>query len=245
MGGCQSSPFFLFAYRSSAVRSGSVYWLHSSLFTSSVSLIAPLNATPIVVSDRIHWQAAVARTVEALGYETVDVERTAGGLLRVTIDRVSGHVYPTGESPSILIDDCEAVTHQLQYALEVDQVDYKRLEVSSPGLDRPLRKDADYARFVGEAAEITLKTPFQGRKRFRGVLEARTGGWRLVLDENVGLPPDPRVRVSRKAKAAADATVATLDFELNEVREARLVPVVDFKGRANRQERADAETGDL
>jgi ribosome maturation factor RimP len=226
MGGCQSSPFFLFVQR---------------LFFLNAPASSP-------ASWPASWQSAVARTVAALGYDTVDVERSAGGLLRVTIDRLPGHAYPTGESPSVTIDDCEAVTHQLQYALEVDHVDYARLEVSSPGLDRPLRKEADYARFVGEAAEITLKAPFEGRRKFRGLLAARDGGWRLVLDDRVGMPADPRERGRRKTTGQAGAqdaaaTVATLDFELHEVREARLVPVLNFKGRATNEGRTEAAAG--
>jgi ribosome maturation factor RimP len=198
------------------------------------------------VTDRSHWQAAVARTVEAMGYETVDVERSAGGLLRVTIDRVPGRAYPTGESRAVLIEDCEAMTHQLQYALEVDGVDYQRLEVSSPGLDRPLRKESDIARFVGEAAEVTLKAPLQGRRRFRGLLAARDGGWRLVLDDRVGRPRDPRARPSRRAAGTPQVdTVETLDFEWNEVHEAHLVPVLDFKGRAAKAARNETDPGGL
>lgn len=203
------------------------------------------------MTDRSNWQAAVARTVEAMGYETVDVERSAGGLLRVTIDRLPGRSYSTGDSDHVTIDDCEAVTHQLQYALEVDNVAYERLEVSSPGLDRPLRKEADIARFVGEAAEVTLKAPLAGRRKFRGLLAARdNGGWRLLLDDKVGVPPDPRER-SRKSSASkassskagaapAPDTMQTLDFEWNEVRDARLVPVLDFKGRAPTARAAEA-----
>lgn len=196
------------------------------------------------MSDRTNWQAAVARTVEAMGYDTVDVERSAGGLLRVTIDRLPGRSYATGDADHVTIDDCEAVTHQLQYALEVDSVAYERLEVSSPGLDRPLRKESDVARFVGEAAEVTLKAPLAGRKKFRGRLAARDeGGWRLLLDDKVGVPPDPRERSRKSSKAAAEAspdTVQTLDFEWHEVREARLVPVLDFKGRAPAARLAEA-----
>ena len=92
---------------------------------------------------------AIDRTVTGLGYELVDLERTGGGLLRVYIDRVPGHVYPAGESEFVTVDDCEAVTRQLQYVLEVENCDYARLEVSSPGLDRPLKREADYARFAG------------------------------------------------------------------------------------------------
>jgi len=153
---------------------------------------------------------AVENIVTGLNYELVDVERAAGGLLRVTIDRVPGRVYASGGEEFVTVEDCEAVTRQLQYALEVDGVDYARLEVSSPGLDRPLRREADWLRFAGQPVSLTLKAPLQGRKGYRGLLERTEAGWRLVLD-------------GKNDQA--------LDFVLDEVREARLVPVVDFKGR--------------
>lgn len=167
------------------------------------------------------WSQSVEKTVTGLGYELVDVERSAGGLLRVYIDRVPGRAYPTGEHEFVTVEDCEAVTRQLQYALEVDQVDYARLEVSSPGLDRPLKREADYARFAGQLVQVTLKLPFQGRKKFQGTLRGAEGiaedgadsgaGWRLVFNDG---------KVDQE-----------LCFTFDEVREARLVPVLDFKGR--------------
>jgi ribosome maturation factor RimP len=182
------------------------------------------------------WSEALERTVTGLRYDLVDVERSAGGLLRVTIDRLPGEDYPTGPGAFVLVEDCEIVTRQLQYLLEVEGVDYARLEVSSPGLDRPLRKPADWARFVGEEVELTLREAFQGRKKWRGVLMASAVGdgqsWRLVLP---AVKPLSRTAAKKLAKAGepvpASAAEQTLDFNLDEVREARLVPVVDFKGR--------------
>jgi ribosome maturation factor RimP len=185
------------------------------------------------------WSEALERTVTGLRYDLVDVERSAGGLLRVTIDRVPGESYATGAGEFVLVEDCEIVTRQLQYVLEVEGVDYARLEVSSPGLDRPLRKPADWARFVGEEVEVTLREAFQGRKKWRGVLMAGVGvgdaggqTWRLVLP---AVKPLSRTAAKKLAKTGepvpASAAEQTLDFNLDEVREARLVPVVDFKGR--------------
>lgn len=181
------------------------------------------------LGSAVSWQQAIDRAVGALGYEMVDAERSAGGLLRVTIDRVPGRSYETGPGDAITVEDCERVTRQLQYALDVDGVDYARLEVSSPGLDRPLRKPADWDRFAGSEVDLTLRTPFQGRKRWRGVLQPRDAGWRLVL------PPQDKGAAAGAAggkKAAAVTPGEALDFELNEVREARLVPQLNFKGRA-------------
>jgi ribosome maturation factor RimP len=180
------------------------------------------------------WSSAVERTVTGLGFDLVDVERSGGGLLRVTIDRVPGRAYPAGESEFVLVEDCEAVTRQLQYVLEVENADYSRLEVSSPGLDRPLKKLQDFERFVGEQVEITLKQPFQARKKFAGeLLAGEGGGWRIVL------PAAPISKTQAKAGAKPDVE-RVLDFTLDELQEARLVPVLDFKGRRRKADPAAA-----
>jgi ribosome maturation factor RimP len=171
-------------------------------------------------------QQAIVATVSGLGYELVDVERGQRGLLRVTIDRVPGQSYLHGgiadNGEFITVDDCEVVTRQLQYALEVEGLEYARLEVSSPGLDRPLKTDADYRRFAGALVGVTLKAPFEGRKHFQGTLQPAEGergeqgdqAWNLVFMNG--------------------KTEQVLGFTLSEVREARLVPVVDFKGRKSK-----------
>ena len=177
------------------------------------------------------WQASVETTVTGLGYDLVDTERSPRGLLRVFIDHPSDHAidHTPGAAAGafITVEDCEKVTRQLQHVLEVEGCAYERLEVSSPGLDRPLKKAADYQRFVGEQIEVTLKLPFQGRKKYRGVLHALPDGWRLVLAE-----PEAVVKGNKgSGKSAETRSEQALDFSLEEVREARLVPVVDFKGR--------------
>ena len=182
----------------------------------------------------MNWQGAVERTVTGLGYDLVDAEKGAGGLLRVLIDQLPG-LPDAAEEKFITVDDCERVTRQLQHVLEVEGCAYERLEVSSPGLDRPLKKPADYARFVGEQIELTLKLPFKGRKKYQGELEALGDGWRLVLSSKT-LPPTRAAKraASQQAASANGGAVGSdlaLDFLLDEVREARLVPVVDFKGR--------------
>lgn len=194
------------------------------------------------------WQAAIDRTVQGMGYDLVDVEKTPGGLLRVYLDRLPGQAYATGPGDIITIEDCELVTRQLQAVLEVDSVEYARLEVSSPGLDRPLRKPADWDRFVGSDVELTLRQPFQGRKKWSGRLDKREDdGYRLVLP----VAPLSKTQAAKLAKAAAKAGAVaeesqveqTLDFALEEVREARLVPVIDFKGRRRDSDAAAQEMG--
>ncbi|OFZ67164.1 MAG: ribosome maturation factor RimP [Betaproteobacteria bacterium RBG_16_56_24] len=108
----------------------------------------------------------VETTVNGLGYELVDVERAGRGLLRVFIDKPDG----------ISVDDCRAVSNQLTRLFLVENVDYERLEVSSPGLDRLLKKEADFVRFAGKKAQIKLRLPLAGRKNFVGVIGAMSGG---------------------------------------------------------------------
>ena len=188
-------------------------------------------------------QQTVEQTVAGLGYDLVEIERSAGGLLRVTIDLPwagpNSEQVAGASEPLVTVEDCEKVTRQLQFALEVDGVDYKRLEVSSPGIDRPLRNEKDFERFVGEVVDITLKAPIgavgQGaatpvaanRKKFRGTLErAEGGGWQIVWSD--APEPKPGQKVSKKRAAAP---LQALGFALDELREARLAPIVDFKGR--------------
>jgi ribosome maturation factor RimP len=175
---------------------------------------------------------AIATAVTGLGYDLVDVERAPRGLLRVTIDHPwQGGDDGVGDSAdrSVTVEDCERVTRQLQHVLEVEGLAYERLEVSSPGLDRPIRTERDFARFVGHQVELVLKEAFGGRKRWSGTLQRAGDGWRIVLPPPDGGKGKPGAAPVRKP-AAADAA-RTLDFVLAEVRDAKLVPVLDFKGR--------------
>ena len=181
------------------------------------------------VVARVGWRQAIEATVAGLNFDLVDVENAARGLLRITIDRRPGQPYPAGESEFVQVGDCEQVTRQLQYVLEVEGLEYSRLEVSSPGLDRPLRVEADFERFVGHEVNLSLKLPFQGRKNFRGLLQGVPGSWTLQLAAKAS---DTKRRAKVGTKTQADAEVEQeLGFTLSELKEARLVPVVDFKGR--------------
>lgn len=117
-----------------------------------------------------------------MGYEPVDVEQAQQGLLRVYIDSPAG----------IAIEDCEAVSRQLSHLLTVEDVDYARLEVSSPGLDRPLKKPADFERFAGMRAAVRLRLPFEGRRNFEGVVTVEPEGrFGLELVEAEPAPQRP------------------------------------------------------
>ncbi len=124
-------------------------------------------------------ESKVEPAVAGLGYELVDVQASNGGrLLRVFIDKPGG----------ITVDDCATVSRQLTRVLPVEGVDFERLEVSSPGLDRPLRKAGDFSRFAGQKAEVRMRTPdATGRRKFVGVLKgAEAGCVNLELEEPQG-----------------------------------------------------------
>lgn len=131
--------------------------------------------------------------VTGLGFELVDVQASNGGrMLRLFIDKPDG----------ITVEDCATVSRHLTRVLAVEGIDYERLEVSSPGLDRPLRKGADFARFAGRKADVRMRTPdATGRRRFVGMLRGSDAG---------------RVEIELDGQTVA--------LELDDVERARLVP---------------------
>lgn len=132
-------------------------------------------------------------TLAGMGYELVDVEQSAPGkLIRVFVDKKDG---------AITLDDCVAISNHLGQLLAVENIDYNRLEVSSPGLDRPLKKRADFIRFTGETVKIKLRIAWQGQKNFVGLLKE-------VKDDTLTLETDGK----------------TLQIELGNLDKARLVP---------------------
>ncbi len=198
-------------------------------------------ATPLFfesIQSNVALQQIVEQTVTGLGYDLVEVERSAGGLLRITIDMP----WVPGQEQFVNVEDCEKVHRQLQFALEVDGIEYQRLEVSSPGIDRPLRKEQDFQRFVGAVIDIALKAPMgaaaeglvhASRKKFQGTLECseQLGAdgqpcWQIVWSDEP--KPKPGQKVSKKRLAAP---LQALVFSLDELRDARLAPIVNFKGR--------------
>ena len=130
-------------------------------------------------------------TVSGLGYELVEWERFGGGLLRIFVDKPGG----------IGVEDCAHISQHLSQLLAVEGVDYGRLEVSSPGLDRVLRRERDFARFVGEKARVKVRVALDGQRNFMGTLRA-------VHDGKLELEVDGKL----------------LAFELGNLEKARLVP---------------------
>ncbi|MCB1893920.1 MAG: ribosome maturation factor RimP [Zoogloeaceae bacterium] len=136
--------------------------------------------------------AIVEQVVSGMGFELVEFETSPKSrLLRVFIDQERG----------ITVDDCATVSNQLTRVFEVENVDYDRLEVSSPGLDRPLKKAADFERFAGHPIQLRTRMPIGNQRNFKGVL--------------IGLA-DGTVRLETEG--------GELAFDFDEVEKARLVP---------------------
>ena len=114
------------------------------------------------VLEREGW---LRETLAGLGYELADLETSRGGLLRVFIDSPRG----------ISVEDCARVSNHLTRAFAVEGIDFERLEVSSPGLDRPLKRPEDFVRFAGRKVNVRLRLPREGRRRFEGAIAAVEG----------------------------------------------------------------------
>lgn len=144
----------------------------------------------------------IEQAVSGLGYELVDVETSPRGrLLRIFIDAEQG----------IMVDDCVAVSNHLTRLFTVENVDYDRLEVSSPGLDRPLKKAADFIRFTGQEAQLRLRIPLNNQRSFSGRLAGVSDG-----------------RLTMEIKGVAH------EFELSQIERARLVPDFERKQELKR-----------
>ncbi len=115
----------------------------------------------------------VEPVVTGMGYDLVDMQVSGRGrLVRVFIDKAGG----------VTVDDCAEVSRQLMRVFEVEAVAYERLEVSSPGLDRPLRKASDFERFAGQRVDVRMRNPdASGRRRFVGRLQGVQGDAATVI----------------------------------------------------------------
>ena len=119
------------------------------------------------------------RTLPSLGFELVDIELSPKGRqVRVFIDKPDG----------VDVEDCANVSNHLTRLFAVENIDYERLEVSSPGLDRPLKKAGDFARFAGQDVQLTLREPIDGARRLKGTLRG--------LDDDVVLVETAKGRLS-------------------------------------------------
>jgi len=149
------------------------------------------------------WVKGAEVVIESLGYELADIERASHGLLRITLDGPEG----------ISVEDCERVSHQLSRLFEVENVSYDRLEISSPGVDRALKRSRDFETYLGEEVAVKLRRALENRKQFVGVLGKGEGDSYTLL-----IPAEKKNEADRQ-----------LVFTLAELDSARLVPHLNFR----------------
>lgn len=139
-------------------------------------------------------------TLAGLGFELVDLQLSnRGRFLRIFMDKPGG----------ITLDDCATVSRHLSRLLEVEGVDYDRMEVSSPGLDRPLKKAADFARFAGSRVDVKMRVAdAEGRRRYSGLLRGTEG-----------------------SKVTVDVDGREVALDVNDMDKARLVPDLQAKDK--------------
>jgi len=174
----------------------------------------------------------VKNTVSVLGFELVDFER-GGGMFKVYVDKPEG----------ITVEDCAAVSNQLTRVFMVENVDFERLEVSSPGLDRPLKTIADFEKFIGVCVKVRLHEPVDARKRFDGLVLAVDGdNITFDLADDAASVAGGKVKVNKKVanKAKVDMIALTkkavaknagekvaekkITVALSDIERARLIP---------------------
>lgn len=153
----------------------------------------------------------LAPTVASLGVELLGVEylpSPGGATLRLYIDLPADEAAAvdeaTGLPPSVGIEQCEAVSREVSAQLDVEDPisGHYTLEVSSPGIDRPLFAPAQFARFLGQSAKVALKLPQDGRRRLQGRIEA-VEGETIVFDVD-GNPIEVRHSNIDKARLVPD-----------------------------------------
>ncbi len=172
----------------------------------------------------VNLESTVGMAVSSLGLTLVEVERAANGLLRIYIDR------PEGKG-SVTVEDCSMVSHHLSHLFTVENVDYERLEVSSPGLDRVLKTAADFVRYQGQQVKVRLNTTVDARKRFNAVVQAVEGSRVLfaLVDESdaaasAGQKKRGNAKVKSKVEATESAELKVITVDLAQIEKARLIP---------------------
>ena len=179
----------------------------------------------------------VEETVQGLGYEFVEFERLPRGLMRITID--------SSAEGGVGVDDCEAVSDQITHLFTVEDIDYDRLEVASPGVERPLKRAKDWRRFIGRPAHVELYEPLKaegfpeaGRRKLDGIIlgvegEEASEVISFSFEElNIARTPSQAAKARQAGKAAKPKVEPVrVSFGINDVDRANLIAELDFKGK--------------
>jgi len=174
---------------------------HSSFFFGSTKIREESARTEAGMNGKLG--ELLAMTLPPMGYELVDWEMSRGRMVRVFIDKLGSETEATrdaGSGAGITVDDCAKVSNHLTRLFVVENIDYERLEVSSPGMDRPLRKLSDYARFSGEEAQVHLHELTDGVRRIKGILrgiEQGPGGDSVLVETETGVRTIPFAVIDR------------------------------------------------
>ncbi len=171
---------------------------------------------------------AVESSITPLGYEVIDIELENKGLIRIFIDVLDG-------SREVNLEDCELITKQLVYLLPVEEINFERLEVSSPGVDRRLTKLHHFDRFVGSIVKLRFRDSIQGKKNFIGCLKKH----KLENNMNIDFKSDcDDLHKSNKnfgdcfyIEDYINDRVHKIEFALEQIEQARLVEDVSVKGK--------------
>ncbi|AFZ83717.1 hypothetical protein BCUE_0669 [Candidatus Kinetoplastibacterium blastocrithidii TCC012E] len=147
--------------------------------------------------------------------DLVNIERLSSGVLRVIIDKTNG----------VCIDDCELVSRHLLCVFAAENIDYKQLEISSPGTDRPLHSESDFIRFAGERIALKLNDSLDGRKVFNGILRLQN-----PLNSNDISSRSTMFSIEFSDNESKN-NLKVINFNIDDVCYAKLDPVLDFKGK--------------
>ena len=174
-------------------------------------------------ATKVSSDSVIEQTVEGMGYELVDVEWAGGGVLE------DGSIVE-----GVTVEDCARVSEQLSRVFAVENVNYERLEISSPGLDRPLKKPADFARFAGHEAFVKLrKSPTgqaRGRKQFQGILQTIASS-----ESTAESGAEGNMNRIGMVLEGSEGAHELLEFSFDEVEKARLVPRIDFRNAGSKK----------
>jgi ribosome maturation factor RimP len=183
-----------------------------------------MNQSSTAVSSDLQ---AIESLAADLGYEVIDIEHSSGGLLRVYID------MPEADR-LINVQDCERVSNHLIHGLPVMGIDFQRLEVSSPGMDRRLTKAKHFRQFLGCEVKLKLRQGVSGRKNFQGQLAPaedfvpKASNASNASNASTASHQDERFFLIFQAD---DGSEQQLDFLVSDIDLARLVPQLPFKER--------------
>ncbi len=181
----------------------------------------------------VEIEETIKQTVSGLGYEFVEFERSARGLLRVTID--------SDKNGGVSVDDCERVSDQLTRLFTVEGIEFERLEISSPGVDRPLKRFCDWKRFVGRETHVELfevlhapGLPEAGRRKFDGrilsVSDAEEEIEFSIEEIHFARTPSEAVRAKKAKGKKPDVIPVSVRFAFADVDRANLIAQLDFRG---------------